>query len=147
MKSKRPSHHLIKSKATDDDDMIDGSKEAPNDDAISTNEPSSEVLKILEASPDCGDAPASAAAWNAMLYNLLLYKARWGDMNVPNNEEHEALYEWVSEQRSLYKLYQEEGATAGEENEDSAGAGLTSDRISVLDAMYVLVFSFIVYLA
>ena len=67
-----------------------------------------------------------------MLYNLLLYKARWGDINIPNDDaEHAELLGWVLDQRDQYKFYQEQGSR----DEGEGYEGLTPDRISVLDTM------------
>ncbi|KAL7476232.1 hypothetical protein ACHAW6_002111 [Cyclotella cf. meneghiniana] len=85
------------------------------------------------APPKCSDGlSANQDHWNSMLFYLLLFKARWGDFNVPSNDPaHVALHEWVLEQRALYKQHQESG---GEVDSPSSG-GLTPDRISVLDTI------------
>lgn len=80
-------------------------------------------------------APASLAndfrggqeSWNAMLYQLLLYKAQRGDLNIPHNDtSYRLLYNWVQTQRKHYKLYQEN---------KTSSTFLNADRIAVLDAI------------
>jgi hypothetical protein len=85
------------------------------------------------APPKCGDdISANQDNWNSMLFYLLLFKARWGDFNVPPNDPaHTSLHEWVLEQRALYKQHQESGAEA----DSTSSGGLTPDRISVLDTI------------
>eukprot|EP00804_Cyclotella_cryptica_P028722 CCRYP_008225-RA/>CCRYP_008225-RA protein AED:0.05 eAED:0.05 QI:205/1/1/1/1/1/4/428/534 len=79
------------------------------------------------ATPSCGQDD-----WNSMLFSLLLFKARWGDFNVPPNDpENASLHDWVLEQRALYKLSQENGG----EDDSTPSGGLTPDRISVLDTI------------
>lgn len=76
--------------------------------------------------------PDNQESWNSMLFCLLLFKARWGDFNVPHNDpDHTALHAWVLEQRALYKLHQEKGEDVG----TPSSGGLTPDRISVLDTI------------
>lgn len=112
-------------KEEDDDDIIEVEEASP-DDLPENNEDSVQPPTL----------PPTNRPWNDMLYTLLLYKARWGDMNVPpGDEEHAELYGWVVEQRNQYKMYQELGEE-GDEAEVCQNA-LTPDRISVLDTMYV----------
>eukprot|EP00581_Thalassiosira_minuscula_P007000 CAMPEP_0183706548 /NCGR_PEP_ID=MMETSP0737-20130205/3328_1 /TAXON_ID=385413 /ORGANISM="Thalassiosira miniscula, Strain CCMP1093" /LENGTH=498 /DNA_ID=CAMNT_0025933963 /DNA_START=170 /DNA_END=1666 /DNA_ORIENTATION=+ len=66
-------------------------------------------------------------SWNAMLYQLLLYKAQRGDLNIPHNDtSYRLLYNWVQTQRKHYKLYQEN---------KTSSTFLNADRIAVLDAI------------
>lgn len=62
-----------------------------------------------------------------MLYQLLLYKAQRGDLNIPHNDtSYRLLYNWVQTQRKHYKLYQEN---------KTSSTFLNADRIAVLDAI------------
>jgi hypothetical protein len=62
--------------------------------------------------------------WNAMLYQLLLYKAQRGDLNVPHNDaEYAELNAWVQTQRRHYQ------------DNKTSSAFLNADRIAVLDAI------------
>ena len=131
----------------------------PEDDLANTTLDSDIIEASLEeATPDLEPSSSSASPqpWNSMLYSLLLYKARWGDMNVsPSDPEHDNLRAWIQDQRSQYKLYQERGVTL--DNNDTFGDNddggdditkkntndtttnnetvLTPDRISVLDTV------------
>lgn len=77
------------------------------------------------------------AEWNAMLFSLLLFKSRWGDLNIPPNDaDHTALYEWVQDQRAQYKVYQEkDGDPEDPEDAPDNPGGLNPDRIAVLDTI------------
>jgi hypothetical protein len=60
--------------------------------------------------------------WNAMLYQLLLYKAQQGDLNVPHDVAgYRQLYDWVHTQRKHYQ--------------DKTSFTLNADRIAVLDSI------------
>jgi hypothetical protein len=62
--------------------------------------------------------------WNAMLYQLLLFKAQRGDLNVPHDDAgYRQLYDWVQTQRKYYQ-YNKTSFTS-----------LNVDRIAVLDAI------------
>mmetsp|Transcript_12198 Transcript_12198/g.21923 ORF Transcript_12198/g.21923 Transcript_12198/m.21923 type:complete len:565 (-) Transcript_12198:110-1804(-) len=66
-------------------------------------------------------------SWNVMLYQLLLYKAQRGDLNIPHNDvSYRLLYNWVQTQRKHFKLYQEN---------KTSSTFLNADRIAVLDAI------------
>mmetsp|Transcript_1702 Transcript_1702/g.3728 ORF Transcript_1702/g.3728 Transcript_1702/m.3728 type:complete len:541 (+) Transcript_1702:133-1755(+) len=82
-----------------------------------------------------GSPPTSLASdfrggqesWNVMLYQLLLYKAQRGDLNIPHNDtSYRLLYNWVQTQRKHFKLYQEN---------KTSSTFLNADRIAVLDAI------------
>jgi hypothetical protein len=61
--------------------------------------------------------------WNAMLYQLLLYKAQQGDLNVPHNVAgYRRLYDWVQAQRKYYQY-------------KTSSTFLNADRIAVLDSI------------
>mmetsp|Transcript_4720 Transcript_4720/g.6970 ORF Transcript_4720/g.6970 Transcript_4720/m.6970 type:complete len:479 (+) Transcript_4720:24-1460(+) len=63
--------------------------------------------------------------WQNMLYELLVYKSKNGDLNIRHdNNEQKALYYWMQNQRKHYKLFKE-GKTSF----------LTDDRIAVLDTI------------
>jgi hypothetical protein len=63
-------------------------------------------------------------SWNAMLYQLLLFKAQRGDLNVPHNDAGYAeLNMWVQTQRKHYQ------------DNKTSSAFLNADRIAVLDAI------------
>lgn len=140
-----PAPDLIKTENQSDDDLATSPiEEAPADDNVPVQTESSKKkdktpptagLKESAPSQDKLESSPSASQWNSMLYALLLYKAKYGDLNIPvGSEEYADLSAWVKEQRSQYKLYQERG------NEDAAtdvrNEGiLTSDRIAVLDTV------------
>lgn len=74
-----------------------------------------------------GDFRGGQESWNAMLYQLLLYKAQRGDLNVSSQDSNlRLLYNWVQTQRKHYKLYQEN---------KTSSTFLNADRIAVLDAI------------
>jgi len=140
-KIKRPAYDLIDKKKGDDD--ATPKEAAPKDDDASPKKPivkleqeNADTIEVTEASFDKGEASSAASlhnsttsstSWDSMLYSLLLYKARWGDLNVLSyDSDNTALYNWISEQRTQYKLYHEQGTTTAE---------LTPDRISVLDTI------------
>ena len=73
-----------------------------------------------------GSFDDSAECWNAMLYQLMLYKAQLGDLNVPNNDaKYIKLYNWIQRQRAYYQ----------EKNTKPDSTCLSPDRIAVLDAI------------
>lgn len=140
-----PAPDLIKTENQSDDDLATSPiEEAPADDNVPVQTespkkkdttPPTAGLKESAPSQDKLESSPSASQWNSMLYALLLYKAKYGDLNIPvGSEEYADLSAWVKEQRSQYKLYQERG------NEDAATDArndgiLTSDRIAVLDTV------------
>lgn len=66
-----------------------------------------------------GDAP-----WNAMLFQLVYYKAVHGDLRPKaKEEEHKPLYDWMVLQRKEFKIYQE----------TPDKSYLTPDQVKVLD--------------
>jgi len=66
--------------------------------------------------------------WNAMLYQLLLYKAKFGDFNVSHDHpECKLLYNWVLIQKKHYRHFKE--------SEHNPSSFLNTDRIAVLDAI------------
>lgn len=72
---------------------------------------------------------ADHESWNDMLYQLLLYKARKGDVNVPNNDiRYRQLYNWIQTQREHYALYQQD---------ETSSSLLNSDRVAVLESIDV----------
>jgi hypothetical protein len=73
-----------------------------------------------------GNFDDSAECWNSMLYQLMLYKAQLGDLNVPNNDaKYIKLYNWIQRQRAYYQ----------EKNTKPDSTCLSPDRIAVLDAI------------
>ena len=73
-----------------------------------------------------GSFDDSSEYWNSMLYQLMLYKAQQGDLNVPNNDaKYTQLYNWIQRQRAYYQ----------EKNTKSDSLCLSPDRIAVLDAI------------
>ena len=85
---------------------------------------------LLSANPPASlanDFRGGQESWNAMLYQLLLYKAQRGDLNIPHNDtSYRLLYNWVQTQRKHHKLYQEN---------KTSSTFLNADRIAVLDAI------------
>ena len=66
-------------------------------------------------------------SWNDMLFQLLLYKARNGDVNVPDNDSrYRPLYNWLQTQREHYTLYQQD---------ETSSALLNADRVAVLESI------------
>jgi hypothetical protein len=62
--------------------------------------------------------------WNAMLFQLIYYKAVHGDLRPKaKEEEHKPLYDWMVSQRKEFKIYQE----------TPEKSYLTSDQVKVLD--------------
>mmetsp|Transcript_33827 Transcript_33827/g.64406 ORF Transcript_33827/g.64406 Transcript_33827/m.64406 type:complete len:566 (-) Transcript_33827:105-1802(-) len=79
------------------------------------------------ASSLASDFRGGQESWNVMLYQLLLYKAQRGDLNIPHNDaSYRLLYNWVQTQRKHFKLYQEN---------KTSSTFLNADRIAVLDAI------------
>jgi len=98
--------------------------------AIKNDEDSMDIEEdAAKSAPDslANDFVGGQESWNAMLYQLLLYKAIRGDLNVPiNDTSHRLLYNWILTQRKHYKLYQEN---------KTSSTFLNADRIAVLDAI------------
>ena len=66
-------------------------------------------------------------SWNDMLYQLLLYKARKGDVNIPDNDvQYRSLYDWIQTQREQYTLYQQD---------ETSSTVLNADRVAVLESI------------
>ncbi len=66
-------------------------------------------------------------SWNDMIFQLLLYKARMGDVNVPDNDSrYRPLYNWLQTQREHYTLYQQD---------ETSSALLNADRVAVLESI------------
>ncbi len=121
----------------------------------------------LHPDPSCngefnGDA-TEQSSWNAMLFELLLFKSQKGDFVIPHDDPStKALHDWVQTQRKNYRMYHEaEGNSSSAEDDShecqkesgtetvndkknqSTGQGtfianekcsvLTADRISVLN--------------
>ena len=64
------------------------------------------------------------AQWNAMLFQLIYYKAIHGDLRPKaKEEEHKPLYDWMVAQRKEFKIYQE----------TPDKSYLTTDQVKVLD--------------
>lgn len=73
-----------------------------------------------------GSFDDSSEFWNSKLYQLMLYKAQEGDLNVPNNDaKYTQLYNWIQRQRAYYQ----------EMNTKPDLTCLSPDRIAVLDAI------------
>jgi hypothetical protein len=70
------------------------------------------------------DAGGGEQDWNAMLYELLLFKAQRGDLNVPHDDpSYRNLYDWILTQRKQYQ------------DNKTSSSFLNADRIAVLDAI------------
>mmetsp|Transcript_15888 Transcript_15888/g.34382 ORF Transcript_15888/g.34382 Transcript_15888/m.34382 type:complete len:505 (-) Transcript_15888:107-1621(-) len=108
----------------DDGDGFAGNK-VPAEDMIEDT-----PTKLSPASPPpslANDFRGGQESWNAMLYQLLLYKAQRGDLNIPHNDtSYRLLHNWVQTQRKHYKLYQDN---------KTSSTFLNADRIAVLDAI------------
>lgn len=135
-------------KKTPEDSVIEGDvdaipgKVAPEDILDAAEDDDEKVTASLDVSSTAIDddintsdldpnASFDSTEFNAMLYQLVLYKARRGNMNIPQNDpQYTDLYNWVQNQRKHYKLYQDN-------NDASLAAALflNSDRIAVLDAV------------
>lgn len=64
------------------------------------------------------------AQWNAMLFQLIFYKAVHGDLRPKaKDDEHKPLYDWMVAQRKEFKIYQE----------TPEKSYLTADQVKVLD--------------
>jgi hypothetical protein len=145
MTKSKTKHDLIP-KQSDDDAPSANKKTAPKEASAKdedATQPSDPPSNTNEASPaDDLDTDMiqgtllphpspQQPTWNSMLYSLLLFKARRGDMNVPYNDAHLPLHRWVQDQRNQYRQYQERGVAVA----DDEGEGLTIDRIAVLDTV------------
>jgi hypothetical protein len=76
---------------------------------------------------DASSMRGNYESWNDMLYQLLLFKARNGDVNVPDNDtRYRPLYDWVQTQREHYTLYQQD---------ETSTALLNADRVAVLESI------------
>ncbi|KAL9179467.1 hypothetical protein ACHAXT_008757 [Thalassiosira profunda] len=95
----------------DKDDAAPAAKKAKVDDAQATS---------------ATDFRGGQESWNAMLYQLLLYKAQNGNFDVPPDASYRLLRNWAETQRKHYALYQEDR---------TSGTFLNADRIAVLDAI------------
>jgi len=66
-------------------------------------------------------------SWNAMLYQLILFKTKNGDLNIsPDDPSNRALFNWIQTQRRHYELYMDN---------KTSSTFLNADRIAVLDAI------------
>ena len=65
---------------------------------------------------------AYEAAWTARFAELVAYKAKHGDCNVPKNEENKELGTWVNKQRAEYRLLM-----------NGKSSTMTGERIAKLD--------------
>jgi len=66
-------------------------------------------------------------SWNAMLYQLILFKTKNGDLNIsPDDPSNRALFNWIQTQRRHYELYMDN---------KTSSTFLNADRIAVLDAV------------
>lgn len=102
---------------------------APEDTPAKKSPPKAAPKHNLLAPPAslANDFRGGQESWNAMLYQLLLYKAQRGDLNIPHNDtSYRLLHNWVQTQRKHYKLYQEN---------KTSSTFLNADRIAVLDAI------------
>eukprot|EP00978_Attheya_sp_CCMP212_P004734 scaffold10364_cov61-Attheya_sp.AAC.10 len=102
------------------------------------------------------DFAGGTEAWNAMLFQLILFKTRHSHVNVRHDDsDHRSLYQWVQTQRRHYKLYyNNNNATPSssstvptdtvDQNKDPPAPNnsnknsgfLTEDRIAVLHALH-----------
>jgi len=109
---------------------MDASASAIVDEVDTKISPARKTGHLLNANPPASlanDFRGGQESWNAMLYQLLLYKAQRGDLNIPHNDtSYRLLYNWVQTQRKHYKLYQEN---------KTSSTFLNADRIAVLDAV------------
>lgn len=66
------------------------------------------------------------AAWNQKFYELMVYKAKYGNVNVrAADEDNKGLYKWIMQQRKEYKLLKSpEGSSV-----------LNAERVSVLESI------------
>lgn len=66
-------------------------------------------------------------SWNAMLFQLILFKTKNGDLNVsPDDPSNRSLFNWIQTQRRHYELYMDN---------KTSSTFLNADRIAVLDAV------------
>lgn len=66
-------------------------------------------------------------SWNAMLYQLILFKTKNGDLNISADDpSNRALFNWIQTQRRHYELYMDN---------KTSSTFLNADRIAVLDAI------------
>jgi hypothetical protein len=79
----------------------------------------------ISQNPDVKRAAVGGdAQWNAMLFQLVFFKAVHGDLRPkPKDEEHKPLYDWMVAQRKEFKIYQD----------TPDRSFLTPDQVKVLD--------------
>ena len=66
-------------------------------------------------------------SWNAMLFQLILFKTKNGDFNIaPDDSSNRTLFNWIQSQRRHYELYMDN---------KTSSTFLNADRIAVLDAI------------
>ena len=111
----------------DDDDQDGELHDDDDDDFASPVEDEDSITNMTSFTARDGDLRGGQESWNAMLYQLLLFKSQRGNFNIPHNDPaYRALYNWVQNQRRYYKLYHEE---------TSSSNFMNADRIAVLDAI------------
>ena len=99
-------------------DDADGEEAAENNEGSSLSDPLTSSGK---------DFRGGQENWNAMLYQLILFKTKNGDLNItPDEPGNRALFNWIQTQRRHYELYMDN---------KTSSTFLNADRIAVLDAI------------
>jgi Helicase associated domain len=115
----------------DDDDDVDVDDDH---DLVVDDEDTKAAVEAVMGEMDVSDVGCSGAKkraavggdanWNAMLFQLIFYKAVHGDLRPKSkDEEHKPLYDWMVGQRKEFKVYQE----------TPEKSYLTPDQVKVLD--------------
>lgn len=88
--------------------------------------PLSKRLRALDSDDDDDDDDDPDTNWNQKFFELMLYRAKHGDVHVQStDDEHRDLYEWMTQQRKEFKRY----------SKNAEASLLNEDRIQVLSSV------------
>jgi hypothetical protein len=112
----------------DDDAKLaaDGEEGTADNEGASAN-PSDRNSLIDPLTSSGKDFHGGQESWNSMLYQLILFKTKNGDLNItPDDPSNRTLFNWIQTQRRHYELYMDN---------KTSSTFLNADRIAVLDAI------------
>jgi len=114
----------------DDDEDDDSKPAADGEEGTADDEGGSDKAErnLIDPLTSSGkDFHGGQESWNSMLYQLILFKTKNGDLNItPDDPSNRTLFNWIQTQRRHYELYMEN---------KTASTFLNADRIAVLDAI------------
>lgn len=101
---------------------------ADGDEGTADADKSGEGSSLVDPLTSSGkDFRGGQESWNAMLYQLILFKTKNGDLNITADDpSNRALFNWIQTQRRHYELYMDN---------KTSSTFLNADRIAVLDAI------------